>query len=265
MKNAKLYHLYKLWRSLISAHNSKLDFNKTYLKHVRLLLKKYPRDQAMQLAVGGRFEPIGRLECNLLIQFGLKKDEYVIDVGCGSGRLADPLSQYLSGKYLGIDIVPELIDYARNLVNRPDWRFEIVEGLSIPENDGKADMVCFFSVFTHLLHEQSYMYLLEAKRVLKPGGKIIFSFLEFSISSHWPVFEENMKTVTKDNPLNMFISRDAIDTWASHLNLKIEAFQDDNTPEIPLSNDISLGKEISLTERGSLGQSVCVLSLLKQT
>ncbi len=50
--------------------------------------------------------------------------------------------------------MPELIKYARRLVPRPDWRFETVNSLTIPEKDGQADIVCFFSVFTHLLHEQ---------------------------------------------------------------------------------------------------------------
>src|SRR2546425_10795787 len=98
----------------------------------------------MKSAVGGEFEAIGILQRELLIQFGLKKNGYVIDVGCGSGRLAKPLSEYLSGGYLGIDIVPELVGYARSIVHRPDWRFEVAKGLSIPEEDGKADIVCLF-------------------------------------------------------------------------------------------------------------------------
>ena len=129
----------------------------------------------MQQAIGGQFEAFGVFEREILIQYGLRQDDYIIDVGYGSERLAKPLSHYLSGKYLGIDIVPELCDYARQLVGRPEWRFEVAEGLQIPERDDVADMVCFFSVLTHLLHEQSYQYLQEARRVLKPGGKIIFS------------------------------------------------------------------------------------------
>jgi SAM-dependent methyltransferase len=215
----------------------------------------------MQLAVGGEFEAIGILERELLIRFGLKKNGYIIDVGCGSARLAKPLSEYLSGKYLGIDIVPELVEYSRNLVKRPDWRFEVAEGLSIPEEDCKADMVCFFSVFTHLLHEQSYVYLQEAKRVLKPDGKIIFSFLEFAIPSHWTVFESNIRNINTDkHPLNMFISRDAIEAWALHLNLKVQLIERGNEPHIPLSHPVVFENGTVVEGKGNLGQSVCVLS-----
>jgi ubiquinone/menaquinone biosynthesis C-methylase UbiE len=135
------------------------------------------------------------IERELLIQYGLRPDHDVIDVGCGSGRLAKPLSAYLRGGYLGIDVVPDLVDYARALVGRADWRFEVTDGLTIPAEDEQADFVCFFSVLTHLLHEQSYVYLREAQRVLRPGGKIVFSFLDFAIPCHWDVFEMNIADV----------------------------------------------------------------------
>ena len=213
----------------------------------------------MQLAVGGNFDATGALERDLLIHYGLKKTDYLIDVGCGSGRLAKPLSEYLVGRYLGIDVVPDLVDYARALVARRDWRFEVTDGLCIPEDDGKADMVCFFSVLTHLLHELSYIYLDEAKRVLKPGGKIIFSFLEFAMASHWGIFESNVKSIGGSGHLNMFISRDAIRAWAKRLDLRIEVIFDGDKPHVPLSYPVVPANGNSARERVCFGQSVCVL------
>jgi ubiquinone/menaquinone biosynthesis C-methylase UbiE len=90
------------------------------------------------------FELVGNIECALLKHYGLQSDHYVVDVGCGSGRLAKPLSAYLSGPYLGTDLVMDLIDYARKVTGRPDWRFEVVDYIGIPEQDGQADVVCFF-------------------------------------------------------------------------------------------------------------------------
>src|SRR5262249_42022284 len=159
----------------------------------------------------------GILQCELLKHYGLKPDSYLIDVGCGSGRTAKPLSDFLVGKYLGTDIVMDLLTFAKELCSRPDWRFEQTTGLTIPEHDRQADMVCFFSVLTHLLHEQSYLYLQEAKRVLKPGGRIVFSFLEFAIPRHWDVFETNIHHVNNATHLNQFIGRDGIRAWADHL------------------------------------------------
>ena len=215
----------------------------------------------MHLAIGGEFDAMGIIERAILIQYGLQPDDHVIDVGCGSGRLAKPLAEYLRGSYLGTDIVPELVAYARELVGRPDWRFEVSSGLDIPERNARADMVCFFSVFTHLLHEHSYTYLREARRVLKPGGRIVFSFLEFAMPNHWPVFESMIADVRGDKPLNMFISRDAIHTWASHLNLEVVAIHDGNVPHVPLPHPVRFSNGSVMTDFGQLGQSVCVLKI----
>jgi len=241
---------------------SKLDYRQTYPNLIKSLKKQYSRDEAMKMAVGTStvFKAFGILEREVLIQYGLRNNDYVIDVGCGSGRLAMPLSEFLSGRYLGIDIVPELIDYAQSTVGRSDWSFKVTEGLTIPERDNKADFICFFSVFTHLLHEESYVYLQEAKRVLKPTGKIVFSFLDFSVPAHWAIFEDNIATIGKSNPLNQFISRDAIQVWASRLGLKIEDFHDGDKPHIKLSCPIILGDGKEVTDMGNLGQSICILS-----
>lgn len=237
-----------------------LDFRKSYNRLVQSLKTDHDADHAMHLAIGAEFDAFGIIERELLIQYGLPKDGFVIDVGCGSGRLAKPLSQYLIGPYLGIDVVPDLVDHARALVNRPDWRFEVSDGLHIAVDNDSADMVCFFSVFTHLLHEQSYTYLQEAKRVLKPGGKIVFSFLDFAIPCHWDVFEGNLADTTGDHPLNMFISRDAIRAWANHLQLEIEAMHDGDARHIPLPHAVTLNDGRVMEEYGNLGQSICVLA-----
>ena len=234
-----------------------------YPDFVSTLVKDHPRDEAMHLAVGGEFEALGQLEKMLLSHLGLRPEDYLIDVGCGSGRLARPLSGYLTGPYLGIDVVPELIEYARGLVGRDDWRFELADGFRIPEKDGRADIVCFFSVFTHLLHEHSYLYLAEAKRVLKPHGRIVFSFLDFAVSSHWDVFQSAVDTVPElSQPLVMFLSKDAIHAWAGRLGLKVEIIQDGDVPHIPLSSPVAFSDGKVFEGKGKLGsrgQSVCVL------
>ncbi len=238
---------------------NKLDIRSTYRHFVGSLIRRHGRREAMPIAIGGDFEVFGVLQQEVLIEYGLQPDDYVVDVGCGSGRLAKALRNYLRGPYLGLDIVPELVDYARELVDRTDWRFEIASGLEIPEREGDVDIVCFFSVFPHLLHEQSYAYLKEARRVLKPGGRIIFSFLEFTVPSHWAVFEDNIADIGGQEPLNMFISRDAIEAWAAHLALEIVAIHDGDKPHVRLPHPVTLENGTVMSGQGNLGQSVCVL------
>ena len=222
------------------------DLKSIYEEQTWRLQGEHPEEEAMSLAVGGDFEASGRIELAILQKCGLQADSYLIDVGCGSGRLAKPLTSYLSGHYSGFDIVADLVDYAQKICGRPDWRFGVVDQIEIPEPDNCADMVCFFSVLTHLLHEQSYWYVEEAVRVAKPGGAIVFSFLDFDERSHWPVFLnalENLKQ-SNDTPLDVFMSKEMIKTWSTHLSLEIERF---------------VGAEEAIAESVALGQSVCML------
>jgi SAM-dependent methyltransferase len=214
--------------------------------------------EAAELAVGGDFELIGALEREFLIQQGLKADDYLIDVGCGSGRLTKALVQYLTGNYLGIDVVPELLDHARKQNPRPGWRFEAAQGLSIPEEDGRADVVCFFSVFTHLSHEQSYVYLRDAKRVLKPGGRVVFSFTQFGNPNHWRWFEMAIAEIGANLPPNVFISRDAITAWAEHLGFTVQTMLDGDKPTIRIPDPVQASSGV-VQGYVALGQSGCVL------
>ena len=218
-------------------------------------------DRGLEHAIGGEFEAFGNIEREMLAYLGLAPEGYLIDVGCGSGRLAIPLSRTHSGRYLGTDIVDDLLDYARRRVSRRDWRFALVEKLEIPETDDQADMVCMFSVLTHLRHEQSFLYLREAKRVLKPRGKIVFSFLEFAMNFHWDVFQQTIadEETLGTHPLNTFIERNAISAWAEKLDLQVLLFKDGDDPFVPLPERVLLDNGNTMENWGNLGQSICVL------
>jgi SAM-dependent methyltransferase len=151
-----------------------------YRAQTSRLLAEFPVDKAMELAVGGgSFEVVGAAEAALMRQAGLSEGQFVIDLGCGCGRLAVRLSkQFGRGiSYLGTDVVPELLDYARERSD-PSYRFALTEGLNIPAEDNSVDFVSAFSLFTHLPLYETLTYLREAHRVLKPYGTIIFSFHE---------------------------------------------------------------------------------------
>lgn len=234
-------------------------FLTSYLKQSKELLETHDEKRAMSLAVGGDFDAVGALEFCLLKQLGLKPEHSVIDVGCGSGRLAVQLKEYLTGHYVGIDVVPELYRYAQKLCGRTDWRFYAAPGTTIPEPDASADFVTFFSVFTHLLHEETFRYMEATKRVLKPGGKLVFSFLEFRLPAHWFIFECSVKDERPDKVLNQFMDRDAIRYFAQQLDLEVESFSDGDTPHIELDRVVKWDSGALMEGKGYLGQSVCVL------
>ncbi len=193
-------------------------FVEDYERHVNDLIQRHPIDEAMSLAVGGLYDSIGSIECDLLSYLGVRDGVSIIDLGCGSGRLASALSKRFHLTYTGTDIIQSLLDYAKTKSDS-SYEFLMHRELSVPLPDRSRDFFTAFSVFTHLLHHESYLYLEEAKRVLRPQGLAAFSFLEFAFPRHWDVFKHTVDAArtTARPPLNMFIERSAIERWAEHL------------------------------------------------
>jgi hypothetical protein len=77
-------------------------------------------------------------------------------------------------QYVGVDVVEKLIAYC--ITQFPDYRVVASADFSIPSDVESADFVTAVSLFTHLLHEQTYLYIKDAYRVLRPAGKLILRF-----------------------------------------------------------------------------------------
>lgn len=126
---------------------------------------------------------------------GLSGDARVLDVGCGCGQMAAPLTAYLSpaGAYDGFDIDPSMIEWCRrNIAARfANFRFQCLDvansyykprgkldaaTLRFPYEPASFDFVFAKSLFTHLLPAASDNYLAETARVLRRGGRAWISF-----------------------------------------------------------------------------------------
>ncbi len=234
------------------------NFKRSYLNHLERLKSKFDRDDAFRKAIGGDFEAVGKLEYHLLRSIGMTDRSSIADVGCGSGRLAVQMAGHPNIKYQGFDVVPDLLVYARELCNRPDWLFELTDGRVIPVDDSAVDIVCMFSVITHLLHEDSFRYFQEASRVLARGGKLVVSFLEFLVPSHWAVFRSSLESNEVGMHLNQFVSRDALSVWAQRAGLEIESIRRGDECHIPIPEEIVFDNGSRQSALGTFGQSVAV-------
>jgi SAM-dependent methyltransferase len=206
---------------------AEFHFVQDYERLVADLVATRPIDEAMAAAVGGEFEGIGKTECAVMRHAGLRDGMALIDLGCGSGRLAWALGQTMRVDYLGIDIVQALLDYAATK-SPPNYRFMLNRTLRIPAPDASADMASAFSVFTHLLHAETYLYMEDILRVLRPGGRLVLSFLEFANADHWTVFSGTVaaQRASAMPHLNQFIERDVIALWCEKLGYVLEGFVD---------------------------------------
>lgn len=151
--------------------------------------------EEMQMGVGqataDKYLNIGsRLKDALLSYTGVKPTTNILDIGCGSGRLARHLVDYIEppGSYVGMDIQKPFIDwcnaniapanpafsfYNQDIYNghyNPKGKYQASE-YSFPFEDESFGLIVLTSVFTHLLSKDALNYLKEIRRLLKPEGR----------------------------------------------------------------------------------------------
>jgi SAM-dependent methyltransferase len=100
-----------------------------------------------------------------------------LDFGCGSGRTLRHFgSESDVCEMWGCDIHVESIEWLQSHLIPPFHFFVVGTEPQIPQPDDYFDFVWAMSVFTHITDEWSG-WLLELRRVLKPGGLALVSFL----------------------------------------------------------------------------------------
>jgi SAM-dependent methyltransferase len=143
----------------------------------------------------GDFIADGRAFLETLVQFtGLTPGGQVLDIGSGQGRMALPLTGFLSaeGRYTGLEIVKSGVDWCEqayvahenftfhhadvfNSYYNPGGQYQSSD-YPFPFPDDEFDVIFLASVFTHMRPADIAHYLKEISRCLKPGGRCLASF-----------------------------------------------------------------------------------------
>lgn len=144
----------------------------------------------------GDFRKQGLHLLDLVIKYAhLKPDGKILDVGCGIGRLAIPLTKYLNanGRYEGFDIVKKGIDWCNRKITLdfPNFHFLCIElkndlynlstnneakDFEFPYSPNTFDCVVLTSVFTHMMPKDVYNYLKQISLVMKEDGECLATF-----------------------------------------------------------------------------------------
>lgn len=169
------------------------------------------------------YKAVGEEFLQYFLRLGqLKPDAHVLDVGCGSGRMAIPLTQYLTanGSYQGFDIVPAAIDWCTATISAryPHFSFHVADVFNkfynpqgkykaseyaFPYENESFNFIFLTSVFTHMLPEDMERYLSEIIRVLKRGGRCLITFF-FANEDSLVHIQAKRSTILFDNDKDIY-------------------------------------------------------------
>jgi len=140
------------------------------------------------------FQKGGRKAANLMRTYAaLTPESKILEIGCGCGSNALGLGEFLDdGNYTGMDIERVSLEAARGIAPlrakgfrfdfldvrngayNPDGKYLATEYV-FPYPDACFDVIFFASVFTHMLTDEVLNYATQIGRVLKPGGRCMFT------------------------------------------------------------------------------------------
>jgi SAM-dependent methyltransferase len=109
----------------------------------------------------------------------------VLDVGCGHGLV----HAYLNGsgyQLTGIDVAESAIQAARQI--NPHVTYDVYDGSRLPYADKSFDIVFTICVMHHVPVTQWNSFVVEARRVLRPGGIfVVFEHNKLNPLVQWVV------------------------------------------------------------------------------
>jgi ubiquinone/menaquinone biosynthesis C-methylase UbiE len=142
-----------------------------------------------------------RVEFPLFRLLGLKgPDQDILEVGCGTGYGAVLLSRLRPKSYVGIDLMPEMINLAKRQPGLENTEFLVMDAVDMSIfPDVSKDTVIIFDILHHIPRWREAVK--ECHRVLKVGGKM---FLEEPSATSLRLWDAMFHW---DHPQNALFSR----------------------------------------------------------
>jgi len=140
--------------------------------------------------------------------FTVKSGEKVLDLGCGNARYYQLLK---NADYIGVDNSKELIKIAKQ--KYPKVNFFVQDALNLSFENNFFDKIFNIAVLHHIPSQGLRLqFLKEAKRVLRPGGKLTLTVWKFHQKKERPLLIKY--TILKIIGRSKLDFKDILEPWA---------------------------------------------------
>lgn len=204
-----------------------------------------PTTAEAHIAVGQQFFDLLRERCRI------GPGDRILDIGAGCGRIASHFAGYVANRYDGLDIVLPMVAWCNENISPryPNFSFhhahlrnshysasgDDAAAYVFPFPDTTFDVIFAVSVFTNLMPPSVRQYVREIARVLKPGGRALFTFFlvnddyrrRIADGAQIPHFVHRLDGCYVGNPANpegttAYEERDAL-AFLAEAKLRVEA------------------------------------------
>lgn len=147
----------------------------------------------------------------VVTKLGCTQQHFLVDIGCGQGRLPIGLVRELgSVRYLGLDVSKGCIEWCRTHIEKryPSYKFQHIDVVNarynpsgkplapdfrLPVSDGAVEIVYMWGLVTNMEPEHLAAYANETARMLRRGGKV---FLTANVEDNVPEVSINPENYT---------------------------------------------------------------------
>jgi ubiquinone/menaquinone biosynthesis C-methylase UbiE len=123
---------------------------------------------------------------------GIRSEDDIMEIGCGVGRVG----AVLAGRCLswtGADVSTNMLSHTRRrLASHPNVRTVELSGYDLaPIMSESLDLVYCTVVFMHVSEWERFSYIEEARRVLRPGGRLYVDNVSIRTGYGWNFFQSS--------------------------------------------------------------------------
>lgn len=178
---------------------------------------------------GGDWEQKTSEDLKRLEVLNIKKSDLVIDLGCGVGRLIEPVSK-LCNTIFGVDVSDETLKYAVKRLQKVNNAIIVPmkSDIEIPIKNIKVDKAYSFIVLQHVERPKVFHLLKELNLCLKLNGEVLIQFPSMNNVNDYLNHLVNKPITGFTTPILCFYTKEELKLFFDNNGFEILSYGEDD-------------------------------------